>query len=224
LNRVLLARCDALAGAEHWRKQIPIGELFAQDVAACLALPGVGFDPVRYERRTADKHGNIPVEGNTYAAGPAYGSRRLRVGLRHDTVEILDEHAEPVIVFARAFGRGTATVIDPARLVPLLIRKPGAWEHSLLRSHVPDPLRDWLDAAEAPDRARMLTSIHSTTGVAGFQATLSAAETLIRRGDDPGAPGLGMLARRLAQGEPVTAPEVDLSVYDTLVARLGQPA
>ncbi|XKH55241.1 IS21 family transposase (plasmid) [Citricoccus nitrophenolicus] len=218
LNRVLLARCEELAAEKHWRKDTPISELFAQDVAASLALPGVGFDSVRYETRKADKTGNLPVEGNTYAAGPSFGSRTVTVGLRHDTVEILDERAAPVVVFDRVFGRGTTTVIDPARIVPLLATKPGSWSHSPVRMLVAEPLRDWLDTADATHRRRVFTAVAATAVSAGFDAAVGAADALIRSGDDPAGPGLGMLARRVAQGEPVTVPEVDLRVYDTLVA------
>lgn len=49
LKEVLLGRRDALSSTTHYRKGLPPGELFSQDVAASLALPGVGFDPVRYE-------------------------------------------------------------------------------------------------------------------------------------------------------------------------------
>lgn len=224
LNQVLLARCDALAAGKHWRKDTEISELFAQDVAAGLALPGVGFDPVRYEPRKTDKTGNLLIEANTYAAGPSFGSRTVTVGLRHDTIEILDEAAEPVVVFERVFGRGTATVIDPTRIVPLLAAKPGAWTHSPLRALVADPLRDWLDTADASHRRRVFTAVAATAVSAGFEASVAAADALIRAGDDPAGAGLGMLARRIAQGEPAPVAEVDLRVYDTLVATTGASA
>lgn len=51
LNTALFTQCQDLGLKPHWRKQQPIIELFSEDVAACLALPGVGFDPVRYESR-----------------------------------------------------------------------------------------------------------------------------------------------------------------------------
>lgn len=157
LNKVLLARGTELAAAEHWRKEQSIRELFDQDVGASLALPGVAFDSVRYEARRADKTGNVLVDANTYAAGPAFASRRLTVGLRHDVVQILDEHSEPVVVFDRVFGRQEATVFEPATLLPYLLRKPGAWGHSPLRGLVPDPLKAWLDeASTAQRRSRLL--------------------------------------------------------------------
>ena len=215
LNKVLMARCEALAVTTHYRKGLPLGELFAQDVAASLELPGVGFEAVRYESRKADKTGNLLVDGNTYAAGPAFHGRILTVGLGHDVVQILDEHSEPVRTFPRVFGRQAETIFDPASLVPLLVAKPGAWSQSPLRSLVTDPVRDWLDKAPATDRRRLLNAVDAASGSAGFDAAMQAADTLIQRGDTPDMAMLGMLARRLANGTEPAAANVDLSVYDT---------
>lgn len=214
LNEMLMKRCTALAATIHYRKGLPVGELFAQDVAASLALPGVAFDPVRYESRTADKTGNLLVDGNTYAAGSAFHGRSLTVGLRHDVVEILDEYAVPVRSFPRAFGRQTETIFEPASLLPLLVTKPGAWSHSPLRALVPDPVRDWLDKATATDRRRLLNAVDAASGSAGFDAAIHAADTLIQRGDAPEMAAVGMLARRLAEGSTPAVENVDLSVYD----------
>lgn len=198
LNQMLLDRCDELAG--------------------------VGFDPVRYESRRADKTGKLLIDGNSYAAGPSFHGRALTVGLRHDVVEILDEHAVPVRSFPRAFGRQSETIFDPASLLPLLVSKPGAWGHSLLRPLVPGPVRDWLDTATATDRRRLLNAVDAATGSAGFDATVNAAESLIRRGDHPDMAALGMLARRLAGGIKPAAENVDLTVYDTLITSAGETA
>jgi hypothetical protein len=215
LNEALMARCDALATTRHYRKGLPLGELFAQDIASSLALPGVGFDPVRYESRKADKTGNLLIDGNTYAAGPSFHGRMLTVGLRHDVVQILDEHSEPVRSFDRVLGRQAETIFDPASLVPLLVTKPGAWGHSPLRALVSDPVRDWIDAAAPTDRRRLLNAVDAASGSAGFDAAMAAADTLIRRGDTPDMAALGMLVRRLAHGTEPAAGNVDLSVYDT---------
>ncbi|MFC5932205.1 IS21 family transposase [Cryobacterium melibiosiphilum] len=214
LNDILLGRCLALGEAVHYRKGLPVSELFAQDVAASLALPGVGFDPVRYENRTADKKGNLLIEGNTYAAGSSFHSRTLTVGLRHDVVEILDEHSAPVRSFPRAFGVQAETIFEPAALLPLLVTKPGAWSHSQLRPLVPEPVRDWLDKATATNRRRLLSAVDAASGSAGFDAAITAADLLIQRGDIPEIAALGMLARRLAGGTSPAVENVDLSVYD----------
>lgn len=189
-----------------------------------MALPGIGFDAVRYESRRAEKTGNILIEGNTYAAGPAFASRTLTVGLRHDVVEILDEQAAPVLTFGRVFGRQSQTVFEPATLLPLLVRKPGAWSHSPLREVVPDPVRDWLDSAGTAERRRLLNAVDAATGPAGFESAIQAAETLIRHNGTPDPAALAMLARRIADGAEPAAAEVDLGVYDNLVAAAGELA
>ncbi len=215
LNKVLMDRCDALATAVHYRKGLSLGELFVQDVAASLQLPGIGFDAVRYESRKADKTGNLLIEGNTYAAGPSFHGRMLTVGFGHEVVQILDEHSEPVRTFPRVFGLQAETIFDPASLVPLLVTKPGAWSHSPLRTLVTDPVRDWLDKATATNRRRLLNAVNAASSAAGFDAAVAAADTLIQRGDEPDMAMLGMLARRLADGTEPVAANVDLSVYDT---------
>ncbi len=222
LNELLLARCDQLAARDHYRKAVPIGELFTQDQAAFMALPGVGFDPVRYEWRTGDKTGNLLIDGNTYLAGPALAGRRVTVGLRYDRIEILDEQSRPVTSLARVFGHQAETIFDPALLLPLLVRKPGTWANSPVRSRVSDPVRDYLDAATARDRRDMLAAIGAATGPAGFTNAIAAADTIIGRGDDPEPAAIGMLARRLAAGaEPATS-TVNLAVYDGLARTTGQ--
>ncbi|WP_206448811.1 IS21 family transposase, partial [Agrococcus sp. KRD186] len=214
LNEVLLERCDALAAQEHWRKGAPIGELFADDLAAGLELPGIGFDPVRYESRRADKTGKVVIDGTAYLAGPAYHDRHLTVGVRHDRIEILDEHAHPVIEFDRVFGQGDRTVFAAGQLLHALAVKPGAWTHSPVRELVADPVRDWLDTARLPERARLLARLDQAAVATSFATAITAATELLSRGADPAADGLGMLARRIHDNLEPAATVVDLHVYD----------
>lgn len=215
-NQFLLAACDGLGGQEHWRKAVPVAELFKDDQAAFLALPGIGFDAVRYETRRADKTGNVVIDGNTYAAGPAMGGMRVMVGLRHDRVEIRDEAAVPVVVLPRVFGHQAGTVFDPVLALPLLVRKPGTWPNSPVRDTVPDPVRQWLDAARVAERREMLAAIHAAVTPAGFANALAAAEIVIGSTERVEPAAIGMLARRLAQGAEPAAGLADLAVYDDL--------
>lgn len=216
LNQILLARCAALAEEDHYRKGVPIRQLFEEDVAACLELPGVGFDPVRYESRRADKTGAVLVESNSYLAGPAFHDRLVTVGIRHDRIEILDEHNSPVVVFDRVYGKAQDTVLAPGSLLPALVAKPGAWGHSPVRTLVPDPLRDWLDSAATSERSRLFSHLDQAATATSFATAIEAASKLIVAGDDPASAGLGMLVRRIDQGTEPAAAVVDLGVYDQL--------
>ena len=218
LNAQLLSGCVAMGEAAHWRKGAPIGELFLEDIAAGLELPGVGFDPVRYESRRADKTGTITVEGNSYLAGPAFYGRHVTVGIRHDVIELLDEHAHPIVTFDRVYGHTPETQMQAGSLLPALALKPGAWGHSPLRNLVPDALRDWLDRARPAERGRTLAGLAHVADRTGFDTAVDAATRLIRLGDDPTGVGLEMLAYRLFQGAEPDLRPVDLTVYDRLAA------
>jgi len=114
------------------------------------------------------------------------------------------------------FGHQDGTVFQAASLLPLLVRKPGAWANSPVRELVTNPVRDWLDAAPARDRRQVLAAISTATGSAGFEPAIAAADTLLRRGDIPAADAIGMLARRLAAGAEPSTGTVNLKVYDGL--------
>jgi len=214
LNTQLMAGCVALGSTHHWRKASRIDELFAVDIAAGIALPGVAFDPVRYQARRADNTGTIVVEGNTYLAGPQYLNMHLTVGIRHDTIEILDEHAHPLVVFDRVYGHTPDTQLHAATLLPALARKPGAWMHSPVRTHLPDPLRTWLDDATAAQRRQVLADLHQAVTATGYDSAVDAAVRLIEQGTDPTGPGLDMLAHRIRAGSEPDPTPVDLHVYD----------
>src|SRR5699024_3338681 len=71
LNAMLLTRCDELAHQDHYRHQVPIQDLVVQDLAACLPLPGVGFDPVRYEPARQNDAATSPWRPTPMPPAPA---------------------------------------------------------------------------------------------------------------------------------------------------------
>jgi hypothetical protein len=154
------------------------------------------------------------IEANTYLAGPRFHNMHLTVGIRHDVIEILDEHAHPIVAFDRVYGRNPDTQIHVTSLLPALARKPGAWMHSPVRTHLPDSLRDWLDQGSTTTRRAVLTDLHQTATNTSYDSAVDAATPLIAQGQDPTGPGLDMLAHRIWAGtEPDLAP-VNLEVYD----------
>ena len=223
LNAQLLTRCDALASQPHWRKNVPHGELFETDRAAGLALPGIGFDAVRFVVRKADKYGNITIDDVTYGAGPVFARRSVTVALRHESVEILDTSNQPQVVFTRSFDHQSETVIDPAGMLPLLARKPGAWNQSLIRQHMPDALTSYLDHATPPQRRVVFLALNKATTHTDFNSATRAADELIHGNHNLEPAAIAMLARRISQGNYRPAPEVDLAIYDTFT-RQEQPA
>lgn len=78
LNRRLAEGCAGINAVAALR----------EDLAATRALPGVGFDAIRWVRARADKRGYVTVDGCEYVAGPAWHGRELLVGVRAATVEV----------------------------------------------------------------------------------------------------------------------------------------
>lgn len=88
LNRRLAEGCAGINAAARCRDGRPAAEALREDLAAMRALPGVGFDAVRWVRARADKRGYVTVDGREYVAGPAWHGRELLVGVRAATVEV----------------------------------------------------------------------------------------------------------------------------------------
>ncbi|QDY67370.1 IS21 family transposase [Glutamicibacter halophytocola] len=222
LNELLAVRAAKFASKPHWKKRESSQVLFAQDQEALLALPSVQFDPVQYEVRKANKYGHVQVAQNTYAAGPSFATRQVSVGLRHETIELLDEQGKIIRCFPRVFGYHPETISEPSVVLGALARKPGAWSNSPIRAQFADPLKDWIDTADTADRRQFFTALDEASQAAGFLTALDAAEQLVVDGADPSNPSLGMLARRISQGSQFESGIVDLEVYDRLFTVPGQ--
>jgi hypothetical protein len=138
LTRMLLERCGELAHQPHYRKEGTIEGLFEQDRAEMLALPGVSFDPVRWEIRHADNLGIVTVDGARYLAGAKYHNLPVHVGLRAFDVEIRSTDGTRIVRLDRAYGRNAVTAADPASILPVLARKPRSWGESPLRGDFPE--------------------------------------------------------------------------------------
>lgn len=141
-NELLTVRAAKFADRTHWKKQASSAQLFIDDQQALIPLPSARFDPVQYEARKANKYGHMQVNQNMYAAGPQFAGRQLTVGLRLETIELLDEHARILRCCPRVFGDHPETISDPDSVLGVLAHKPGGWANSPIRAHFADPVKD----------------------------------------------------------------------------------
>ena len=65
-NQKLLTRHEKKAAELHYKKQIPIGELFEEDRKALLMLPPKKFNVCRYEWLKADGYVKVCMEGKRF--------------------------------------------------------------------------------------------------------------------------------------------------------------
>ena len=80
-NQKLLARHEKKASELHYKKQVPIRELFEEDRKALLMLPPKRFDVCRYEWLKADGYGKVCMDGkHFYSTRPENANKQVLVG------------------------------------------------------------------------------------------------------------------------------------------------
>lgn len=106
LTSWMLPRRDEIAGNTHYRKDVPISDLFAGEKTRMPPLPRVPYDACRWVTRRADREGNVEIDSNRYLAGPSWRGWALEVGLRAFQVEIRTQDGRFVAKLPRARTAG----------------------------------------------------------------------------------------------------------------------
>lgn len=220
LNRHLAEGCAGINAAARCRDGRPAAEALREDLAAMRALPGVGFDAVRWVRARADKRGYVTVDGRECVAGPTWHGRELLVGVRAAAVEVLADRGRRVAMLPRALGEGPA-VRNPLSLVPALVARPGAFGESTIRRDMPAGLVEGIDRMDAAGRRQTPRSISRTAESSGFGAACDAALRVVEGGRVPDDATVDVLARRIAGGALPGGAGPDLAVYDGLTREAG---
>lgn len=215
LTSWMLSRCDEIAGDSHYRKDVPISDLFAGEKTRMLPLPRVPYDACRWVTRRADREGNVEIDSNRYLAGPSWRGWTLEVGLRAFQVEIRTQDGRFVAKLPRAYGRAAQTVRNPASLLPALARKSRAWGESPIRGDFPEKLRLAIDAMDSKTRQRTFRLLAKASDAYGFDAAAKAGEHIVEQGHSIDEASLTAMARRISAGEtPDDVPAPDLHAYD----------
>ena len=105
-----------------------IGQRFAMDKAAALALPIHAFDPCIRESKRVDKFQTVALDSNRYSVPRRWAFQSVTVKAYVDHVEIVANH-QVVARHERSYGR-SQQVLDPMHYLVTLGRRPGALDHS----------------------------------------------------------------------------------------------
>ncbi|MDT7722678.1 MAG: hypothetical protein QOE94_3689 [Mycobacterium sp.] len=104
-------------------RPVTIGDAFATEATALVALPGEAFDPARLLQARVDNRARVSVRQCFYSVPARYAGRRLAVRLAARTVEI---HDGPALIACheRAVGR-YVEVLALDHYLEVLKTKPG---------------------------------------------------------------------------------------------------
>ncbi|RYQ29661.1 transposase [Bifidobacterium pseudolongum subsp. globosum] len=212
--------CNPYSGHEKGNVEAKVGAIRrALFVPVPKAYGYESFNADLFERcmAMADKYGAVTLEGrHRYFTGIEHAGRELIVGLRADSVEILDTTGKPIGMHERAYGDAPTSSDDPVNQLEALVFRANAWPNSKVRDALPDPLRSWLDQQGRIELQGHLRTMLAVSRDTGWRTAIDAMGDVLSATGTLDAASVELQAARLRAGnEPIVYDEpVDLSEYD----------
>jgi len=153
-NEELFAQCDADHDREHYRHKLSIGELWAQEKEKLLSLPEYEYEVFRYESHNVNKTGFISIDTNKYGLSPTFAGKTVQTKIFYDRVEVYYDR-QLLKTYDRSYG-SQQEVTNWKEYLPILLRKPGAVEHTRFFGQMPKLWQDYLRSAKGSERKSAL--------------------------------------------------------------------
>lgn len=153
-NAELFARCDADHDREHYLRKVSIGELWAEEKENLLTLPEYEYEVFRYESLRVSKTGFVLIDTNRYGLSPTFAGKAVQAKIFFDRVELYYDR-QLLKIYDRSYGRAQE-VTDWKQYLPILLRKPGAAEHSRFFDQMPKLWQEHLRSAKGNERKTAL--------------------------------------------------------------------
>jgi len=225
-NKALLDMHRPKAEEPHYKKGVPIKELFEEDRKALLQMPAKAFNVCRYEWLQGDGYGKVCLDGkHYYSTRPEYAKCKVMVGIRAHWVDILDGGGHVITRHRRAYGDTRTDAVDHSTSLAMLMRNIGAWHNSGIRQQAPETLRDYMDSQARDKQRECIRIMNELTQTYGFPAAVKAMERAAGRGEVNMCDAAVLAARITGYGidtPPETGPS--LAVYDMVFLGKGGDA
>lgn len=224
-NEQLWNWCEKDAERLHYKYKAPIQELWKTDQESLLTLPEHPFSVFRYEALTVNKYGFVTIDTNKYGLSPALSRKTVQAKIFYDHVEFYYDH-QPAGRYRRSYERNQE-FYDWTQYVGILLRKPGAMEHTRFFSRMPQQWQTLLSHTKGSarkDALQLLQEIVSEGNVELCEEVLCFAAENGRTDPDSIRQCYYMIAKkefrpmplklRIKEPKPGEAP--DLKTYDAL--------
>ena len=225
-NRELLESHSKKAEEQHYKKLIPIKELFQEDTKALLSLPRTAFDVCRYVYKKANGYGKVQIDGNHhYSTTPENGGKEVLVGIRAHTIDIYDESKQILVRHTRKFGKERTDSTDCRTSLAVLMRNVGAWQNSGLREFVSEGVRSYLDEQGRDLLKDALRTLHTLSHQYSFELAIEALELAVKNHGGKPLYDAAVFAARIADMglDGNIEPGPNLQVYDEFLTEEVQP-
>jgi transposase len=225
-NEELFARCEADHEREHYRHKVNIRNLWAEEKEKLLTLPAYEYGVFRYESLSVNKTGFVTIDTNHYGLSPTFSGKLVQAKIFFDRIELYYDH-QLLKTYDRNYGR-QQDITDWKQYLPVLLRKPGAVEHTRFFDQLPKLWQEYLRNTKGNERKTaltLLTEIVNDGNEALCDDTLALADECGRMDADSIRQCYYLLAKPENIPQPLqlmTAPpplnyRPDLTVYDGLM-------
>jgi transposase len=154
LNEELLKRCDADHEREHYERGTLIRELWEEEKKHLLALPEHEYEVFRYEALAVSKTGFILIDTNKYGLSPELSGKIVQAKIYFDKIEVFYDHCL-LKTFRRSYGKN-GEACDWKDYLPVLVKKPGATEHTRFFDQMPKLWQTYLRSVRGGERKSAL--------------------------------------------------------------------
>jgi hypothetical protein len=179
-NSHLLTRSEEDWQRGHYKKHRLIADLFEEDRKALHPLPEKPFSAFRIEKVRTDGYGKFCLERqHWYSSKPESGNDFViaRVGAHH--VEVLDLSGEIITRHRRQYGNRRTDNIDWSTSVSRVLKHPGSWRNSGLRTEMSETLREAMDSMDKSGLKDALVIIRDLVPQYGFETLMIAMEEAV---------------------------------------------
>ncbi|HIE12988.1 MAG TPA: IS21 family transposase, partial [Desulfotomaculum sp.] len=155
INADLWQRAEEDMHRPHYEKHCQIAELWVEEKAKLLPLPGVPFEVVRVETATVDKYARIRFDGDHYDLPRGNPGEVVLLKVYWDRIEILNGSLQLLSICGRPYSAKEA-LIDWVAHLELFRRKPRALAYSSLVNHLPAALKEYFLSREGSLRRQRI--------------------------------------------------------------------
>ncbi|MEW5815608.1 MAG: IS21 family transposase, partial [Spirochaetota bacterium] len=219
-NRDLLVEVEADFQRRHYKKGLPISELFGEDRKRLSPLPAKPFPVERFERLRTDGYGKFCLEGkHWYSSAPEQAYTEVVVGVKAHHVWVYEKNSGGLIVeHPRSYGSERTDRSDYRTALKRLMKHPGAWKNSQVRVGLSARLREGLDGLADSDLRGVLRVLSFSSASFGYEVALASLEEALRLGAVDKY-SVGAIAARIRFDGLNVVPEKgpDLKRYDTVL-------
>jgi len=229
INDLLRERAEKDLQRIHYRREVPVGQLWEEDRAALYPLPSSRYEVFRTGVARANQYSAIQVSGESYRIPKAYPGQRVLVKLWWDRVEAFDEEGTLLGHKPREYAFDVRKVDWKAEL-EIFKSKPRAVEQAVCLKVFPEELRQFILSAPLSKRPQRVCTLISLFDRGYDLDEIKDAVELARNYDRTDEASLLVLAGyRESSTEPLDDPytpeearnwQPDMNQYALLTARM----